>query len=248
LGETVVSPPRPKPSAKEREFADDEPAPISLSRFLRPLGQALASRSSSDADDDDDFDPTFLNGDAKGVARTLRLSERSWPAQREALRARAEAGARRWWLPGGLLALLAGGVGLLVAAPWRRAPAPFSADASASAAPAAPPSNGPAVAPAATVSAAPAVAPVASEPPPGPRPPTPGGPSPSPDHHAHPPSARPDVPFEAPSGAAAGVDPLAERDDEPPGAPSARPPRPVREVGGVDGEAGGGPSRPRPDL
>lgn len=148
LGRTMVRSPR------SQEATAPDAAPVSLTAFVRPLSTTLSSTSTTTPPltsavaargvDDDEASP--LDPLAGAVKRTVRLSELNWPPQREALRARAEAGSRRWWLTAGALAL-----GVLVALAlllnaWRReSPPPAVAESVASVAPiaSAPPSGAP---------------------------------------------------------------------------------------------------------
>ncbi len=116
MGETMARPP-----AAERVTPDA--APVSLSAFVRPLAATLSSPPDSPAPHEPEeaygvaaFGPEVL------VNRTLKLSEPAWPAQREALRARAEAAPRRWW-PGAALVLALLTALALLAGVRRRVPA-----------------------------------------------------------------------------------------------------------------------------
>jgi FHA domain len=156
LGRTVVRSPR------SQEAPAPDAAPVSLTAFVRPLATTLSSTPPSTSAvaargvDDDEASP--LDPLAGAVKRTVRLSELNWPPQREALRARAEAGSRRWWLTAGALAL-----GVLVALVlllnvWRReSPPPAVAESAAPVAPiaSAPPSSVPSAGAEATPSSLP---------------------------------------------------------------------------------------------
>lgn len=104
MGETMVS----APSGQEPE---PDAAPVSLSAFVKPLAATLSPSSDDGLGVNVSVDEAFgasVPAEAALVNnRTLKLSEPAWPAQREALRARAEAVPRRWWLPGAAIALLA---------------------------------------------------------------------------------------------------------------------------------------------
>jgi FHA domain-containing protein len=165
MGKTIVH----QPAEKE---ASDE-APLSISTFVRQI--EAARRSSPDivasaSEAGEVFEgPAFDAAEHDVGNRTLKLSEPGWPAQREALRARAEAAPRHRWLPGAafvllLLALLAPLVGVRC-----RAPSTQAADGAVSSAmslPAPPPAAASIVAPEPTAPPSASAARGAARPPP----------------------------------------------------------------------------------
>ncbi|HEU4405887.1 MAG TPA: FHA domain-containing protein [Polyangiaceae bacterium] len=157
MGQTIVS----GPPGQEPEV---EAAPVSISTFVKPL-EAMLTLPPDDAASgrtpavEEAFGASAL-AEAR-VNRTLKLSEPAWPAQREALRARAEAVPRRWWLPGAALALLALAVAALLLGVRRRAPSPPVVAEGAAPVPARPPAP-PAPSAAPTAAPEPASPPLAS--------------------------------------------------------------------------------------